>query len=94
MSLNAAYGHVGEAQRSPSAAAEERSDEGTASKRSALAAVGCKAGLGVNRHGSQIGSIPCALITGIAAGPLRNLSKSRAASGAVEVTLTAPPKLV
>jgi len=35
------------AQRSPSAAAEERSDEGTASKRSALAAVGCKAWLGV-----------------------------------------------
>jgi hypothetical protein len=37
-----------DAQRSPSAAAEERSDEGTASKRSALAAVGCKAWLGVS----------------------------------------------
>jgi len=35
------------AQRSPSAAAEERSDEGTASARSPLAAVGCKAWLGV-----------------------------------------------
>jgi hypothetical protein len=30
-------------ERSPSAAAEERSDEGTASWRSPLAAVGCKA---------------------------------------------------
>jgi hypothetical protein len=37
-------------QRSPSAAAEERSDEGTASKRSALAAaVGCKAWFGTDR---------------------------------------------
>lgn len=35
------------AQRSRCAAAEERSDEGTASKRSALAAVGSRAGLGV-----------------------------------------------
>ena len=32
-------------ERSRSAAAEKRSDEGTATKRSAVAAVGCSAGL-------------------------------------------------
>src|SRR5512134_1217398 len=43
------------AQRSPSAAAEEQSDDGTPSKRSALAAVGCKAGLDVKSRSTVQG---------------------------------------
>src|SRR5262249_11261225 len=43
---------------------------------------------------SQIGSIPCALMTEIAVGPLRKMSKSRAASADFELVLTAPAKLV
>ena len=42
----------------------------------------------------QPGSMPCALMTGIAVVPVRNVIKARAASGAFELALTAPSNAV
>lgn len=65
-----------ETQRLPSAAAEERSDEGTASN-----ACGGRLQGTVGRH-AQPGSIPLFLIIGPASGAVRDFISALAAAGA------------